>query len=181
VASRSYLLASISINSHIDNIDNTAKNYLSIFNEWKIQDHNSLVDEVVKYYLDVLDLKHTIEETKDENTVSEWKDSYQSLIIKIRDFSNKMGFLSELDRRIEMINSVSHAIVKETMKNAYWDMIENDIISKNYISVISQLIEIKNLLKEIIPSRFYSDLDEKFDIDFIRSVSKMKHWILLIS
>jgi hypothetical protein len=169
IASRSYLLASISLHSSIEDIKNKAKNYLSLFNEWKIEDHNSLVDEVVKYYLDVLHLKHAIEETKDENTVSEWKDSYQSLIIKIRDFSNQMGFLSELDRRVLISNSINNAVIKETMKQAYWDMIENDIISKNYISVISQLIEIKNLLKEIVPSSLYSDLDEKFDIDFIQS------------
>ena len=146
----------------------TARQYISLFEVWKKEDRQSFVNEVVGYYLEVLHLKQTIEETKDESTIAEWKDNYQGLIVKIRDAAQRMGFLQELDNRVAEVHRVRHSLVENMMKRAYWDMLENDIKEEQYTSVICQLVELKELIKEIIPSRYHADLHEKFNIEFIQ-------------
>jgi len=149
--------------------DATARLFLSLFDEWKKQDHISFVNEVIGYYLEVLHLKQTIEETREENTIAEWKDNYQGLIIKIRDAAQRMGFLAELDARVAEVDRIRHSLVENMMKRVYWDMIENDIKEEKYSTVICQLLELKDLIKEIIPSRFHPDLHDKFDVEFIQA------------
>jgi T-complex protein 11 len=149
--------------------DATARHYLTIFDLWKKEDRTSFVNEVIGYYLEVLHLKQVIEESREESTIAEWKDSYQGLIYKIRDAAQKMGFLSALDERVAEVDRARHSIVENMMKRAYWDMIENDIREEKYTGVLCQLLELKELVKEVIPSRFHADLHEKFDIDFIQA------------
>jgi len=149
--------------------DASARHYLTMFDSWKKDDHISFVNEVTGYYLEVLHLKQTIEESKDESTIAEWKDSYQSLIYKIRGAAERMGFVSVLDARVAEVDKMRHSLVENMMKRAYWDMVENDIREQNYTTVICQLLELKDLIKEVIPSRFHDDLHEKFDVDFIKA------------
>lgn len=167
-AVRRFLLDTISIQSSEDSYLNSAKKYLEIFEKWKTQDRESFLDHIVSYYIDVLKLKQIIEETHNENTINEWKESYQNLLITIRDSAKRMGLLRELDKKVEEINQKKKSIVEEVMKRAYWDMIEEDIKNEQYITVIAQLVELKELIKHIIPPRFHSDLHDKFDIDFIK-------------
>jgi len=164
-AARSFLLETLRQDEHAPT---AARHYLAVFDEWKKQDRHSFVNEVIGHYLEVLHLKQTIEETKEEATIDEWKHSYQGLIHKIRDAAQKMGFLAELDARVAEIDRVRHSLVENMMKRAYWDMVEEDIRQEHYTTVICQLLELKELIKEIIPSRFHSDLHEKFDVEFIR-------------
>lgn len=166
VAARNFILETLRQDS---SRDASARHYLSVFAEWKQQDHVSFVHLVVGYYLEVLHLKQTIEETKEESTIAEWKDSYQGLLVKIRDAAQRMGFAGELDARVAEVDRARHSLVENMMKRIYWDMVENDIKEENYSSAICQLLELKDLIKEVIPSRFHPDLHEKFDIEFIKT------------
>jgi len=164
-AARGYLLDMLSSQSHGDE---PARHFLAVFTEWKKEDHASFVNEVIGYYLEVLHLKQTIEETREESTIAEWKDSYQGLIYKIRDAATRMGFLAQLDERVGEVNRARQTLVENMMKRAYWDMIEQDIREKKYTMVLCQLLELKELVKEVIPSRFHADLHEKFNIEYIQ-------------
>ena len=164
-AARNFVLESL----RQDNTRETsARLYLSLFETWKKDDHQSFVNEVVGYYLEVLHLKQTIEETREESTIAEWQTSYQGLLLKIRDAAQRMGFLKALDDRVAEVHRIRHSIVENMMKRAFWDMLENDIKEEKYTGVMCQLIELKELVKEIIPSRYHADLHETFDIDFIQ-------------
>jgi hypothetical protein len=146
---------------------NSAQNYLQLFNEWKIKDYNKFVDEVTHYYIHVLHLKETIEETKSEHTVSEWSKSYQDLLIKIRQKADQMGFLQKLDEKVNQLVQTRNSIVLDTLRKAYWDIIEDDIRHENYTSLLCQLNELKDLMKYIIPKQYQSYLDDQFDIHYI--------------
>jgi hypothetical protein len=146
----------------------SARRYLAVFEIWKAEDRRSFINEVVGYYLEVLHLKQTIEETREEETIAEWQDSYQRLLYRIRDVAQKMGFLDALDERVAEVNHIRHSLVEDMMKRAYWDMVEQDIREDKYDGAICQLLELKGLIKEIIPSRFHPELHDKFDVDFIR-------------
>ena len=164
-AARNFVLESL---RQDPTLEASARTYLSLFETWKKEDHQSFVNEVVGYYLEVLHLKQTIEETREESTIAEWKDNYQALILKIRDAAQRMGFLKALDDRVAEVSRIRHSIVENMMKRAYWDMLENDIKEEKYTSVMCQLLELKELVKEIIPSRYHPDLHDKFNTDFIQ-------------
>jgi len=164
-AARNFILGSL---RQDPDLSITTRCYLDRFNVWKQEDRTSFANEVIGYYLEVLQLKQTIEETKDEATIAEWKDSYQSLICKIRDAASRMGFLGELDARVAEVHQARHSLVETMMKRAYWDMVENDIREEKYTSVLCQLLELKDLVKEIIPLRFHADLNEKFNVEYIQ-------------
>lgn len=146
---------------------NSAQNYLQLFNEWKTKDYNKFVDEVSHYYIHVLHLKETIEETKSEHTLNEWSKSYQDLLIKIREKADQMGFLKKLDEKVNRLVQTRNSIVLDTLRKAYWDIIEDDIRHENYTSLLCQLNELKDLLKYIIPKQYQSYLDDQFDIHYI--------------
>jgi len=150
-------------------VDESARYFLNVFREWKKEDHDNFVKEIISYYIQVLHLKQTIEETMDENTIGEWIDSYNELIHKIRDCAKQMGFLKNLDCAVEEINRVQKTVVENIMKRAYWDMLEEKIGQKDYTIAICQLVELKNLIKDIIPPGFHPDLDDKFDIEYIKT------------
>jgi T-complex protein 11 len=141
--------------------------YLSLFNEWKKQDYLSFINEVVGYYVQILHLKETIEETKEETTISEWQQSYRSLLYKIRDGAKRMGFLDVLDEKVKELEHTRQSIVKDIMHRAYWDMLEEDIRHQQYTSTLFQLSELKNLVKDIIPAKFHQELHDVFDMDYI--------------
>jgi hypothetical protein len=146
----------------------SARYFLTIFKEWKKEDNVNFAKEVIDYYIQVLHLKQIIEETRDENTIGEWNESYQELLTKIRDNSMRMGFLPQLDAAVEEINREHKTVIENTMKRAYWDLLEENIRNKEYAIVMCQLLELKNLIKEIIPSRFHEDLDDKFNLEYIQ-------------
>ena len=169
-AARKYIISVLSADAdQKEVVDESARYFLNVFREWKKEDHDNFVKEVISYYIQVLHLKQTIEETRDENTIGEWIDSYNELIHKIRDCANRMGFLKNLDCAVEEINRVQKTVVENVMKRAYWDMLEEKIRQKDYTIAICQLVELKNLIKDIIPHRFHSDLDDKFDIEYIKT------------
>lgn len=151
-----------------ENQSDSAKKFLDTFNEWKKEDFKSFINEVVGYYLQVIHLKQTIEETKEEATIHEWKDSYQTLIMKIRNAAERMGFLPTLDEKVREVEQFRNSIVQDMMRRAYWDMLENDVRQLQYATVICQLTELKDLIKEIVPVQYHSDLHDKIDIDYVR-------------
>ena len=185
-AARAFILGSLRQDPELDVC---VRRYLNIFDIWKKQERTTFSNEIIGYYLEVLQLKQTIEETRNESTISEWKDSYQGLIHKIRDAAASMGFLAELDARVAEVQQVRYSLVENMMKRVYWDMIENDIKEEKYTSVLCQLLELKNLVKGIIPSRFHDDLHEKFNVEYIQEklesrgldpvyLVQLCHWII---
>ena len=149
-------------------VSESARYFLNVFGDWKKEDNINFEKEVIDYYIQVLHLKQTIEETHDENTIGEWNESYRELLHKIRDCSGRMGFLSKLDEAVAEINRVQRTLVESMMKRAYWDLLEENIRDKEYTTVLCQLLELKNLIKEIIPARFHADINDKFSIEYIQ-------------
>jgi len=185
-AARGFIIGSLGQDPELDA---RTRRYLNTFDTWKKQERISFTNEVISYYLEVLQLKETIEATKNDSTISEWKDSYQALIYKIRDAAASMGFLAELDARVAEVHQVRYSLVENMMKRVYWDMIENDIKEEKYTSVICQLLELKTLVTGIIPPRFHDDLHEKFNIEYIKEKLELRvldpgylvqlcHWII---
>jgi len=167
-AARLFLLDTISLHSEQETYVRSARNYLEIFERLKKEDRRSLLDEIVSHYLDVLHLKESIEQTRNQSTIDEWKDNYQRMLITIRESASKIGLLRELDKKVEEIERSKRTIVQQIMERAYWDMIERDIKNRHLSTFIAQLVELKEIVKYIIPKRYYNDLNDRFDIELIK-------------
>ena len=163
-AARRFILDSMSI---YPSDGSAARHYVEIFEVWRKEDHLSFMNEVIGYYVEVLHLKQTIEETREEATIAEWQGSYQRLLTTIRDAAQRMGFLATLDERVAELHRKRLSLVEEMMKRAYWDMVEEDIRNKEYTMVLAQLLELKDMIQSIVPSRFHADLHDRFDIEYI--------------
>jgi len=148
--------------------EESAKHFIKQFTDWKEKDFTSFANEIIGYYLQVLHLKETIEETKEEETIQEWRDSYQTLLLKIRHAAEKMGCLQQLEQRVQQIHELRHNVVSVVMRRAYWDMLEEDVRHERYETVICQLVELKDLVRTIIPTVYHNDLDDKFNIEYVK-------------
>jgi hypothetical protein len=164
LAARKFILTSLKG----EDINTDAKAYLDIFSEWKTSDMRSLVDDMAQYYFHTLELKSVIEETANEHSIDEWKASYTALLKHIQESAEKIGCWDALQRRIHELKEAQRSLVQQMMHKAFWDKIEEDIIQEDYMMVMCQLLELKQMLIEIIPSSFHSDLHEHLDIDFIK-------------
>jgi len=148
---------------------NTQSIFLSLFNSWKKSEYNTFIDEVFEYYVYAQKIGH------------------DELVEKIKGISSKMGFLEILDKKVEEMKT---SIVKDVMHQAFWDMVEDDIRNKEYSTVICQLTELQNIMKEIIPVSLHTDMYEKFNVEYIHQrilsdtfdkeyLSDLCHWIIL--
>ena len=146
-----------------ENILDTINEYMVDFNLWKQNDYNEFILEVASIYYNLLQIKDSIEETKNNNTISEWKDNYNSLINKVRDSAQKMGFLNKMEEIANNINNKKMSIVEDIMKKAFWDLVEKDITENKYDIIYTILIEIKQHLLDILPNN-----NDIIDISYIK-------------
>ena len=135
-----------------ENILDTINEYMVEFNLWKQSDYNEFILEVASIYYNLLQIKDSIEETKNNNTIDEWKDNYNGLINKVRESAQKMGFLNNINNR-------KKNIVEDIMKKAFWDLVEKDITESKYDIIYTILIEIKQNLLDILPTNMNNNLD----------------------
>lgn len=185
-AARSFIMETLRSS---DRVNEVTQQYLTLFDQWKKEDFKSFVEEIAGYYMNVIHLKETIESTREESTIHEWQENYQQLIHKIRATAERMGFLSVLDEKVRQVEHTRRSLVQDVMHRAFWDMLEEDIRSHKYAIVICQLHELKDLLRHIVPRSFHNDLNDKFDVEYIRQLIETQsfnqpylmdlcHWVM---
>jgi len=143
--------------------------YLREFAKWQKEDLNDLVTQIGESYYNLLQIKNSIENTKNEETINHWLPHYENLILKIRSYCKAINIVEKVDDFIFAFDQQKYDIVKEIMDKAYWDKIEEDINENNLDIIYSNLSELKTLLLDIIPKTVNTKyLDEYFDIDYIK-------------
>lgn len=151
------------------NIVTTISSYLEIFTNWKKTDFDSFIMEVSGFYYNLLQIKESIEMTKNETSINEWKDNYNKLINQVREAAKKMGFLDKIDEFVTMMTKKKQNVITNIMEIAYWDMIEKDICEQKYDVILCNIIELKQNLEEILPKNYKKDdINEHIDIKYIK-------------
>jgi hypothetical protein len=146
--------------------------YLHIFDVWQKDDLIDLVTEIGANYYNLIQIKNSIENTKNTETINHWLPHYENLIKKIRSYCKSMGILEKIDEYVVTFEHQKYNIVKEIMEKAYWDKIEEDIGAGNLDIVYNNLSELKSLLLDIIPkSTNTAYLDEYLDIGYIKHIA----------
>ena len=126
-----------------------AELYLTQFSEWKERDFQSLLNDMAAFYSQVLDIKEAIERTGEPETIQQWQESYHGLITKVRESAKKINGLEQLDALVIEIQLVKKKYVLDIMRQAYWDMLEEELEKGNTIVLICQLQELQDALVSI--------------------------------
>ena len=150
-----------------DNLDTIIDNYIKTFNEWKMDDIVDIVYNVSNTYYELLNIKKSIEESNDINTINTWSPHYEKLIKKIHEHCTKINILDKVEETLKIFEQKKHNIMKDIFERAYWDKIKEDVQNKKYDSVLAIICEIKIYMEDIIPKQFNKTLYEVLDIEFI--------------
>lgn len=150
-----------------------ARDYLNIFDKWKVDDFLNFVSDIASFYYNLTQIKKSIESHPDKNAMGDWEPHYNALITKVRNASKKMGFLEQLDQIVITMEDNKYKVVEEMMAKVYWDMIEKEIEEKNYDTFFRNLEEIKQNLIDIAPTGYDTKLiHEYIDLDFLKHLFK---------
>jgi hypothetical protein len=145
--------------------------YLKEFEIWQKEDLVNLVTQIGGNYYNLIQIKNSIENTGNEETIQHWAPHYKNLIQRIRSYSKSVGILEKVDDFVLEFEQQKYNIVKEIMDKAYWDRVESDMDATNLDIVYSNLSELKSLLLDIIPKSINTTyLNEYFDIDYIKHI-----------
>jgi hypothetical protein len=151
-------------------LDNIVNEYTILFEIWKKQDMKNFMFEIASIYYNILQIKKSIQNTNDNNTILEWEVNYNTLLENIRSKCKKINGLEILDESIQIIENQKYNMIKEMMDRAYWDNIYDMMENNNFTLVIENLYEIKNMIIEIIPEKIKLD---SIDIDY--TIQMIKH------
>lgn len=158
--------------------------YISIFNqlfeEWKLYDINDLVADMCYNYTELTKCEDFLlqEEAKDEPSNAIIRDylKLQKENIK-RHLESVIGprkTHEELNKFKAPRLSVSYSQLREIMKKAFWDKLEEDLKKQppELRNVLSLLNEIKMKLKMLVPKRkdIADDIDNTIDVEHIKNM-----------
>jgi hypothetical protein len=149
--------------------EEVATRYILQFNEWKEQDYQSFINDVASLYFQLLELYDSMSRVQDEQAISVWRPMYTALLQKVHDAAKKIGFLSQMEEKVQELKKEKSVLVFHVMHEAFWDMIEQEIENKAYHMVLCQFEECKRILVDIADSPRLAHL---FDHDTI--VSKLE-------
>lgn len=126
--------------------------YLRLFTEWKTKDLQSFVVEMATFYVQLIDIKDAIERTGNPSTIIEWKDSYQSLLQKVRDSAVKLKCVDQLDNAIIEIKRAREQYVYDMLHCVYWDTMEEELERGETTILLCHLSELRDICTSIFPS-----------------------------
>jgi hypothetical protein len=145
--------------------------YLNTFVIWQSEDLQDTMKEIGGNYYNLIQIKKSIENTNNAETIEHWLPHYEQLIEKIRVYCKSMGSLDKLDEFVINIEQEKYNIVKEMMDTVYWEKMQEDIEANKLDIVYSNLSELKTTLLDIIPKSVnIALLNEHFDIEYIKHI-----------
>ena len=126
-------------------------------------------------YYNLIQIKKSIENTKNEETKNHWMPHYENLISKICAYCKAVGILEKVEVFVLTFEQKKYDIVKEIMDKAYWDRIEEDLNENNLEVVYNNLVELKTILFDIIPKPINTEyVNEYLDIEYIKQLVNNK-------
>ena len=146
-AAREFILTTL----REDDTTAIAKVYLDLFSQWKEKDFQSFIVELATFYVQLLDIKDAIERTHDPTTISEWQESYQLLMKKVRQAAIRLNCLDQMETVVREIQRAKQQYVYDMMHRAYWDMMEEELQEGKTTILLCHVHEVTELLMAIAP------------------------------
>ena len=146
--------------------------YINIFNDWKLEDKQRMLRVLAESYYNLDTTLKKIEPEEEENIV-EFKAEIKKTILSI--LSRMMMIEPGWKEYLKNYNYVSdeelYNKMCKAMEKAYWDKLRDELKEEPVnVDILSKVLaEIREIIIDICPegSHLISDIDEKFDIEFI--------------
>lgn len=129
-----------------------AKLYLEQFTAWKERDFENLLLELATWYSQLIDIKESIEGSRDRTTITEWQESYQAMIQKVRQAAIRLNALPRLEAIVVEIQRTKRQYVYDMLHRAYWDMLESELEQGVTTLLQCHLHELVDMIDRICPS-----------------------------
>ena len=152
--------------------------YKEIFQTWKSKDLSKLLHNLTTSYYEIESIIILI---KEKNTLTEEEEEYitlckihqESIIDKII-FLNGQEYFNNYHHEEVSLDADLKKHIKETMYNAYWNILENELNSKPpvYTQLLNILTEICDMFCEFVPNRpdIQQEIKDRIDIDLIKNM-----------
>ena len=152
--------------------------YKEIFQTWKSKDLDKLLHNLTTSYYEIESIIILI---KEKNTLTEEEEEYitlckihqESIIDKII-FLNGQEYFNNYHHEEVSLDADLKKHIKETMYNAYWNILENELNSKPpvYTQLLNILTEICDMFCEFVPNRpdIQQEIKDRIDIDLIKNM-----------
>jgi len=152
--------------------ESAISDYLKYFDLWKNNDLDKLVLEVASVYFNIAETKKSFGPDNEENI------HIDKTLNNITTQCEKLNIMDKVLEATDEIKMAKANIIAPIVIKAYWDKIEDDIKNDNYETIISNLIELKQNMKLILPKSEFNKpnylLDECIDIDFFKQMMTHK-------
>lgn len=155
------------------------KEYITAFKEWKEQDEKVLLDKsCVQQYKEIKVIQQKFSEgtTPDEKQLSA---SASMLKAKMEKRIKQIGG----NRAMEYVNNspklnpidTLHVDMEETMKNAFWDMFEEDLENNNLNPIHTTLSDFRKYLFQLLgntvrANTIKEEFDSKLDLELLKQM-----------
>ena len=171
----------LAILTNSPNTESAIDNYLKYFDLWKINDLDKLVVEVASVYFNITETKKAFGTDNSDNSNNSNNEEIIHIDKTLENITTQCEKLNIMNKVSEAVNEIEMAkanLIVPIVIKAYWDKIEDDIKNDNYETIISNLIELKQNMKLILPKSEFNKpnylLDECIDIDFFKQMMTHK-------
>ena len=171
----------LAILTNSPNTESAIDNYLKYFDLWKNNDLDKLVVEVASVYFNIAETKKAFGADNSDNSNNSNNEEIIHIDKTLENITTQCEKLNIMNKVSEAVNEIEMAkanLIVPIVIKAYWDKIEDDIQNDNYETIISNLIELKQNMKLILPKSEFNKpnylLDECIDIDFFKQMMTHK-------
>ena len=150
---------------------NYLESYTKNFIEWKKEDANYIIKEMIYTYIELERVTIDISsENNNEDTqyiLDKIKIQQQDIKKKITQIDKQNG-MTILEKYLENFNTMN-TLMKKNMELAYWDIFKEELTKQNYKAIVTILNDISNIIINLIPNRpdLHQEINDKIDIKLI--------------
>ena len=152
--------------------------YKEIFQTWKTKDLNKLLHTLTTSYYEIESIIVIIQEKdmiteEEEEYITICRNHQESIIDKIIFLQGQEYFNNYRHEEVSLDTALQKHI-EETMYNAYWSILENELNSLPpvYSQLLKILTELRDMFCEFVPNRqdIQQEIKDKIDPDLIKNM-----------
>lgn len=181
-------VAEFNSSKEIDKIWLLLNNYNVIFSQWKSSDKSRMVESIIiSYYnrskhIEKVEEDEKLNEDEKNIIISSLKEQRQQVLGNIKFIDPDFNVEYFLENYEEVYNNMNSAYEKmsnqigNTMKKAYFDMLNQEIEDNNMLPIAEIMTEISKRLLIIVPEKRREKFSEKINVNIIVNLLADKSW-----
>ena len=172
----------------IDKIWLLLNNYHTIFSQWKSNDKSRLIESIIiSYYnrskhIDKIHTDKKLNDAEKKAVIDVLEQQRQQFVVNIKIIDPEFNVEYFLENYEVVYNNMNSAYkhltsqIGNTMKKAYYDMLNEELINDNLLPIAEIMTEISKRLLIIVPEKRREKFAEKINVNVIVDLISEKCW-----